>query len=324
MNNERRGFLRTAAALTAGLAAPCDPDAEALAAQATPRISGELVAPATNAVLPTLRLGKYSVSRLIVGGNPLHGYSHFNRILDQHMSEWADRDRVCQILKQCEQHGINTWQFSHHERGMGDLARYRELGGKIQCILLSHKEIEDDPKIIKEVAKLGPMAIVHHGGSAERKRRAGKIGQIRDFLKAVRDNGVMAGLSTHDPSFLAQAEEEHWETDFYMTALYYLTRSPEECKKLLGTRPIGEVYLPEDPARMCAVIRQTPKTCLAYKVLAAGRLTDSPQRIDQAFRFTFENIKPNDGIIVGMYPKYSDQVAENVARVRQICGALKS
>ncbi|MCW5982027.1 MAG: hypothetical protein KIT09_28335 [Bryobacteraceae bacterium] len=324
MKKERRTFLRTAAAVTAGLAAPCDPDAEARAAQATPGITGGLVTPGSNAAIPMLRVGKYSVSRLIVGGNPLHGYSHFNRILDRHMTEWADRERVSQILKQCEQQGINTWQFSHHERGMGDLERYRETGGKIQFILLSHREIEDDHRIIKDVAKLGPVAIVHHGGSAERKRRAGQLGKIRDFLKAVRDNGVLAGLSTHDPRFLEQAEAENWETDLYMTSLYYLTRSAEEFAKLLGTRPIGEIYLPEDPARMCAAIRQTPKTCLAYKVLAAGRLTDSSERIDQAFRFAYENIKPNDGLIVGMYPKYSDQIAENAARVRQICGAMKS
>jgi hypothetical protein len=324
MKNERRTFLRTAAAVTAGLAAPCDPDAEARAAQATPAISGELVTPGTNAAMPMLRLGKYSVSKLIVGGNPLHGYSHFNQLFSRHMTEWADREQVAKILRQCEQNGINTWQFSHHERGMGDLKHYQELGGKIQWILLSHREIEEDHKIIKQVAKMGPIAIVHHGGSAERKRRAGKLNLIRDFLKAVRDSGVIAGLSTHDPSFLAQAEDENWEADFYMTALYYLSRSAEEVKKLLGTRPLGELYLPEDPARMCDVIRKTPKTCLAYKVLAAGRLTDSQDQIENAFRFTFENIKPNDGVIIGMYPRYSDQVSENAARVRRIWAALKS
>ena len=323
MKNQRRKFLRTAATAAAGLAVPCDPDAEARAAQTTPSFSGELVTPGSNAAMPMLRLGKYSVSKLIIGGNPLHGYSHFNQLFSKHMTEWADREQVARILQKCEQNGINTWQLSHHERGMGDLKRYRELGGKIQWILLSHREIEEDHKIIKEVAKLGPVAIVHHGGSAERKRRAGKLNLIRDFLKAVRDNGLIAGLSTHDPSFLAQAEEENWEADFYMTALYYLSRSADEVKKLLGTRPLGELYLPEDPARMCAVIRKTPKTCLAYKVLAAGRLTDSQDQIENAFRFTFENIKPNDGVIIGMYPRYSDQVTENAARVRKICASLE-
>ena len=77
-----------------------------------------------------------------------------------------------------------------------------------------------------------------------------------------------------------------------MAAFYYLTRSPAEFEKLLGQKPLGEVYLPGDPLRMFGAIRQTRRPCLAYKVLAAGRLTDTPQQVEQAFRTTLENIKP--------------------------------
>jgi hypothetical protein len=318
----RRSFLTAAGTAIASAALPCDADAESQATQAS-------VVPAANTAepagpMPTFQLGKFTLSRLIIGGNPFHGYSHFNSLYSRHMLEWADRERVCEILANCERQGINTWQFSHHERGMGDLARYREKGGKIQFILLSHREIEEDYRLIKEVAKWKPVAIVHHGGSSERKRRAGKSAEIRDFLKAVRDHGILAGLSTHDPDFLREAEEKNWETDLYMTALYYLTRSPDEFRKLLGTRPLGEIYLPEDPPRMLAQIRQTKKTCLAYKVLAAGRLTDRPADVENAFRNALQGMKPNDGMIIGMYPRYQDQVAENAALVRKICATLKA
>ena len=35
----------------------------------------------------------------------------------------------------------------------------------MQWILLSHSEIEDNHKLIGEVAKLSPIGVVHHGGS---------------------------------------------------------------------------------------------------------------------------------------------------------------
>jgi hypothetical protein len=165
-----------------------------------------------------------------------------------------------------------------------------------------------------------PVGIVHHGGSAERKRRSGRTQEIRDFLKAVRDSGVLVGLSTHDPVFLEEVESQQWDVDFYMTALYYLTRSPAEFEKLLGQKPLGEVYLPQDPAKMCKVIRQTKRPCLAYKVLAAGRAADTSKQVDTAFQFVFDNIKSTDGIIVGMYPRYFDQVRDNAERVRRILG----
>lgn len=302
--------MKSVAAVAAG--AGCTQETQLIAQ------GGTQPAGPAGSVLPTLQLGKHRISRMIVGGNPLYGYSHFNRLFSQHMVEWATPDRVLELLASCERHGINTWQFSHTERPMSDLGRHRAAGGKMQWILLSHAEIENDHKLLAEVAKKGPIGIVHHGGSAERKRRAGKFQSVLDFLKAVRQTGVHVGLSTHDPQLLAEAEEKNWDIDFYMTALYYLTRSPEEFRKMLGTRPIGEIYLPEDPARMCAVIRQTRKPCLVYKVLAAGRLADSPQAIDQAFQFVFDNVKPNDGMIIGMYPRYTDQVKENAERVRRI------
>jgi len=319
MKHPRRRFLQSAT-LAAGAFA-CDPEAEALAAQGPGRVSGEIVTPSGAELLPTLALGSHRLTRLIIGSNPIHGYSHFNRLFSQHMTEWATTERVTGILRDCEQSGLNTWQFSHHPRAMADLAAHRAAGGRMQWILLSHSDIENDHKLIAEVVKHKPIGIVHHGGSAERKRRDGKLGLVRDFLKSVRDSGVMVGLSTHDPRLLEQVESENWDVDFYMTAIYHLTRSPEEYTKLLGTRPLGEVYLPEDPPRMFAAIRKTRRTCLCYKVLAAGRLTDSPQQIDRAFQSVFDSIKPNDGIIVGMYPRYSDQVRDNAARARRILAA---
>jgi hypothetical protein len=327
MPRPRRTFLKSAALAGSALSAPCDTLTEAgisaflAAAQNGPK-PDRTAAPASR--LPTIKLGRHDVTRLIVGGNPLYGYSHFNRLFSEHMTEWCTPERVCDILRQCEQNGINTWQFSHTERTMSDLRRHREQGGNLQWILLSHAEIENDHRLIKEVVKEKPIGIVHHGGSAERKRRAGKIKEVRDFLKAVRDSGVLVGLSTHDPAFLEEAESQNWDVDFYMTALYYLSRTSQEFEKVLGQRPIGEVYLPQDPPRMFKAIRQTKKPCLAYKVLAAGRLSDSPKQIDAAFQSAFDNMKPADGMIIGMYPRYFDQVRDNAERVRRILGSTRT
>jgi len=192
MSNKRRRFLSSAAGVTAGLTAACSAEAEARAAAAPvpapPKSAG------AKATLPTIRLGRHKVSRLIIGSNPIHGYSHFNKLFSTHMTEWATTDRVCEMLDQCQRQGINTWQFSHHERGMSDLAEHRRRDGKMQWILLSHRDIEEDHSLIAEVVKQKPIGIVHHGGSAERKRRSGQIGKIKDFLKAVRDSGTLVGL----------------------------------------------------------------------------------------------------------------------------------
>ena len=59
------------------------------------------------------------------------------------------------------------------------------------------------------------------------------------------------------------------------------------------------------------------KPCMVYKILAAGRKCETPERVEAAFKEAFENIKPTDVVIVGFYDRYSDQAAENAALVRK-------
>ena len=90
-------------------------------------------------------------------------------------------------------------------------------------------------------------------------------------------------------------------------------------KKLLDHVPIpvSEVYLTEDPPRMFQAIRNTKRPCLAFKILAAGRLSWHREWVERAFRQTFQSIKPTDAVIVGMYNEFSDEPAENAEFVRR-------
>jgi hypothetical protein len=67
---------------------------------------------------------------------------------------------------------------------------------------------------------------------------------------------------------------------------------------------------------MYNVMRQTKKPCFAFKVLAAGRISD--EGVEQAFRTAFESIKPIDGVYVGMFPLVKDEVRENAEIVHRI------
>ena len=51
-------------------------------------------------------------------------------------------------------------------------------------------------------------------------------------------------------------------------------------------------------------------------VIGAGRKIGSPREVDEAFKFTYRSIKPGDAAIVGMFPRFKDEVKENADRVR--------
>ena len=305
----RRHFLKTSGA--AGLAgAVVLGRAQGQAAAAVP----------ADPWLPTIKLGPHPVTRLIIGGNPIYGHSHFNRILSESMVKWHTPERVVELIKHAEAKGINTWQNSYAERTLSDLDRYREAGGKMHWLCLGKPDWDENPGRINEAAKRKPIGIAPHGSLAERLHRAKKLDVLTGLLKRIRDTGVLVGLSAHDPRVIELAEEKGWDVDYYMCCLYYLTRPREEFQKLLGPDlPLGEIYLPGDPPRMFKVIRSTRKPCLAYKVLAAGRRVESPAQVRQSFETALGQIKPTDAMIVGMWQQFGDQVAENAKAVREIC-----
>jgi hypothetical protein len=302
----RRTFLKQAAAAS-GVAALAGAATGAEEAKRDP-------------LLPTIKLGPHAVTRLIIGGNPIYGYSHFNRLLSQHQTAWHTPERVVELLKRCEQAGINTWQNSYAARTLEDLERFRAAGGKLNWLCLGKPEWDRHPEQLDDAARHKPIGIAPHGALAERLHRQKKLTDLTDLLKRIRDKGVLVGLSAHNPALIELAEEKGWDVDYYMCCLYYLTRPRDEFKTLLGADlPLGEIYLPSDPDRMFKVVRATRKPCLVYKVLAAGRRVGSPAEVRACFATALEKVKPTDALIVGMYQQLGDQVGENAALVRELC-----
>ncbi len=299
----RRDFLQQTAGATAGGAA----------------LAGAGMA-AAGPALPTVRLGPHSVTRLILGGNPIYGHSHFNRLLSQHLTDWHTPARVLELLRRCEEAGINTWQNSYAERTLQDLDRYRKDGGKMHWLCLGKPDWDRHPERVDDAAKRGAIGIAPHGALADRLHRQGRLGALTDLLKRIRDRGTLVGLSAHNPALIELAEERHWDVDYYMCCLYYLSRPREEFQKLLGKDlPLGEIYLPSDPPRMFKAVQATRKPCLVYKVLAAGRRVGSAAEVRQGFETALKNVKPTDALIVGMYQQLGDQVGQNAALVRDLC-----
>jgi hypothetical protein len=194
----------------------------------------------------------------------------------------------------------------------------RATGSKMQIISLASK-----PDQLPPLAEAGCLGVAHHGELTDRLFKAGKLDEIKDFLKRVRDSGMQVGVSTHMPAVVDAIESAGWDLDYYMTCVYERHRSAEELKKLLGYVPIpvNEVYLEEDPPRMFAAVQKTKRICLAFKILAAGRLSDRKPWVEKAFRQTFESIKPSDGAIIGIYDRYTDQPGEDAAYTKRFGSA---
>ena len=266
--------------------------------------------------LPQIPFGEHSLSRLILGANPINGGSHLSRFVNRQMRRYFTPERVQSLLGQCEALGINAWQSG--PVNLEAYLRFLESGGKMHYLSLADPNREG-PDALQALAAAGTVGIAHHGEVTDVLWKEGQIDQVRDTCAAIRDTGTMVGISTHIPDVVDHVVSAGWDVDFFMCCVYERHRTREELRSLLGDVPLSprEVYLEGDPPRMFRVMRQTDKPCLAFKILAAGRLSDREEWVEQAFESTFRQIKANDAVIVGMYPEYEDQAAINAAYVRR-------
>ena len=273
--------------------------------------------------LPTIKLGEHEITRLVAGWNPIGGYSYMGPNLNRHMKEYFTPERIVEFLLRCEKAGITAHQFSHPE-WMGEILNTaREQGSKMKFICL-HSAGPKQVSIEDVVKQTRPIAMVHHGGVTDRLFLEGKSSEVHDYVKRAKDAGVLAGVSAHNPDCIKRVADEGWENDFFMNCFYYVTRKHEDEVQMppVVTVQVGHPFYVSDPATMTEVMRQVEKPCLGFKILAAGRMGFSANTVRDGFKFAFENIKPIDGVIVGMYPRFSDEISQDVEHVRKY-GALE-
>ncbi len=272
---------------------------------------------ATGAEMATVAFGPHTVSRLIVGGNPVSGNSHVAGALSAEMRDYFTAANTKKMLAECEAAGINAWQSRADRHIMRLLHEYRQEGGRIQWIAQTASEYGDLGRNLGEAAALKPIGIYHHGSQTDKLWAAGRIDEVRDALKRIRQTGALAGVGTHIPAVVDYIETKDWDFDFYMTCVYNLSRTAEEAARVAGRPVKGEYFHDADREEMLERVRRTKKQCLIFKVYGATRQCATEQSRRAAMELAFRSAKPTDAVVIGMFPKYQEQVRENCRLVME-------
>lgn len=266
--------------------------------------------------LPQIKLGDNLVSRLIAGGNPVSGFSHISPEMDKEMADYHTAANTKALLDECLYYGINTFQARGDRHIIRILNEYRNEGKDIQWIAQTASEVRDAKANVEQIARFGAIAIYVHGTWVDNFWHSGDLKYVHGLIKIIRDTGLPVGLGTHRPDVLFAAEDERWGVDFYVVSLYNLAKGVKHVQAVEGFKE--EDFDDGDCEKMLKVVRYTDKPCLVLKILGAGRKATSREDLRAAFEHTFNAIKPNDAVIVGMYQKHKNQVEENAEIVRDV------
>ncbi len=271
-------------------------------------------------LLPTVDFFGTQISKLILGGNPISGNSHRTKALDAEMVDYFTTERVKETLRSCERNGINAFQFRGDAHIIRIVHEYRNEGGNMHWICQTASEYADLRATIRMACSERAIAFYLHGTRADNYWKTGQIDRLKADLAVLRESGLPVGLGSHMPEVLEDAEEHGWDVDFYMASMYNVYKNTPGWREsyLVSGERLPESYDEQDRDRMLAFIRQTAKPCVLLKVLAAGRRAGTPEERRAAFKYVIENSKPQDALVVGMFPKHSDQPAENAALIRDI------
>jgi hypothetical protein len=280
---KRRDFLKSGAALAVG----------GLTSAAKP-ISATAARLPTAGALPAVRLGTLEVSRLILGSNPFWGYSHKSAQLDEEMRRHYTDERIVQILDEAAECGLTAVTSPPDERWVKLWTRYLENGGRLKIwISQCHGKPEQMFGEIDRSVKAGAKAIFIQGARVEEQFARGNFDVLRSWVERIKAAGLPAGAAAHWPEIHPELERRQFPTDFYYQCLYNASKSSD--------------YSAAERAKAVATIERLEKPVIAYKILAAGRLTAS-----EGFEYAFNHIKRKDGVCVGIYAqKAIDQIRQN-------------
>ena len=250
------------------------------------------------------------ISRLIAGGNTISGTSHLNSDLDREMEDYFTTENVKKMFFHCEECGITTMQLRGDKHIMRIIREFRQDGGKMSWIAQSAPEMKSFDGNVAQMASYQPALIYHHGCATDDLYQAGEFEELKRRLSVIRQTGRPVGLCTHMPEVVEYAESHRWDVAFYMCCVYNISL-PERKQRSRQEGTEDALFVESDIPLMYQMIRQVEKPCLAFKILGATRRCKNQETVRAAFDEAYRSIKPGDAVIVGMYPKYLDQVSLN-------------
>ena len=258
--------------------------------------------------IPKGRIGDFELSRLVMGGNLIGGYSHARDLIyvDKLIKMYHTDEKVMLTLQLAEKCGINA--IISNPQQIRIINKYRlETGGKMQFIsdCGAGKNFKEGIEISLEG---GAQALYSHGGISDMKVYNNDLSffdELHKGLEIIRSYGKPAGIGAHRIETIKACVEQGIRPDFWVKTLH--TDDYWSAQVDLERKDVPEPGWKDNnfclkPQETIDFMSNLEEPWIAFKTLAAGAI--KPQN---GFQYSFDN--GADFICVGMY---DFQIVEDV------------
>jgi hypothetical protein len=275
--------------------------------------------------MPTGKIGKFTISRLILGGNLIGGWAHSRDLMyvSKLFKAYNTKEKIYETLALAEQHGINSILISEDQ--MDIISKYKkDTGGKIQMII-DFRPNENNPTAkVDKVIDAGAEMIYLHGASCDNCVKRSQVDVMQKALAYIKEKGVPAGIGAHSYYVLEQCRDVKIEPDFWVKTFHhdkYWSAHPKDKREPFSVDnkqsdnhdEIHDNMFCLEPQETIDFFKKDEKPWIAFKTLAAGAIPPP-----SGFKYAFEN--GADFITVGMF---DFQIAEDVALARSVIDKAK-
>ena len=181
------------------------------------------------------KIGKISISRLLMGGNLIGGWAHSRDLMyvSSLFKAYNTEAKVFETLANCRavrhQHGPDRSRCAS-----AVVQKYKpERGGKIQTMVCFAPEADKAKMrdLVKKLVDEGATLLYTHGEATDHLTRAGKIDVLGQAMELIKEQGVPAGIGSHSLETPIACEKGKVNADFYVKTFHmdrYWSATPQE------------------------------------------------------------------------------------------------
>jgi len=227
---------------------------------------------------------------MIIGSNWMLGYSHTSVAADSYINETVkNRDAIADIVEAFLEYDVDAIMgpLSNCDPIIDGVKMAEDRTGKkvirvdtpIINVDDSAEAREETAEIIATSRKTGCDFCLPHHSSVEQLMNKNKreITRLPDYLKMIRDNGLIPGLSAHMPECIVFSDEQGYDVETYIQIF--------NCMGFLMQVEIEYIH---------KVICNAKKPVMTIKPMAAGRCSPFV-----GITFSFATLRDKDMVTVG-------------------------
>lgn len=272
----------------------------------------------------------HEITRLIAGDNPFGGHSYIDPIVTgKEMKEFNyDSKKLYELYWHLEEAGFDCMFPLADPVYVQILKEYKRDGGKMKFIFQSYSPMLLYPMARQILGLDGVISLYLSGTYTDVRYESGKIDEIKSAIGTLKNalDGLPVGFCSHVPEVIQRAENEEWGADYLVCCLHNLRRGREgeESGFITGKSKMGVNFWMEDRQVMLDVIKNSKLPCIAYKIFAGGNLllsenkAENDEMVKKCYREVYSQIKPNDIAAIGMFTKYTDQIADDMKLYHEV------